>query len=320
MTRISIFFIVGVLFFNACHSPTEGKKHLKVGFLDAFQDETIEEAKKGFFKALEEKGFDPKTNIQVVYKNAQGSIPTLNQEINYLLDQNLDILATNTTLATISSAQRTQTLPIFMMVSPSPQSAGLLDKKGMSPKNLFGVYESLSYIDTSIILLKQLKPSVKTLGAIYSQGEPQSLEAYQHLSDRCKALNIDLISLPVNNSSETQLVVQTLLNKHLDAFFALPDNSVFASFETILKSCNEAQVPIFTSEEGLVKRGALAAFGPDIFEWGHQAGIQAAQFLKTHSTKGLGPEIVRIRKKVYNAKVASQFHISIPQGISPVKE
>ena len=80
---------------------------------------------------------------------------------------------------------------------------------------------------------------------------------------------------------------KSLLCKNIDAFFANPDNTVFASFETILKSCNQANVPIFTSEAGLVQRGAVAAFGADIYQWGYQAGEQAAQFLKTHKTDGL---------------------------------
>src|SRR3546814_7229497 len=82
--------------------------------------------------------------------------------------------------------------------------------------------------------------------------------------------------LPINSSADAQLVTQSLLNKGIDVFFANPDNTVFASFETILKNCNQKGVPIFTSEAGLVKRGAIAAFGADIYQWGYQAGEQAA--------------------------------------------
>ena len=94
--------------------------------------------------------------------------------------------------------------------------------------------------------------------------------------------NVTLIALPLNSSADAQLVTKSLLSRNIDAFFANPDNTVFASFETILKSCNQANVPIFTSEAGLVKRGAVAAFGADIYQWGYQAGEQAAEFLKPH--------------------------------------
>jgi putative ABC transport system substrate-binding protein len=84
----------------------------------------------------------------------------------------------------------------------------------------------------------------------------------------------------VNNSNEAQMVVQALLQKKIDAFFALPDNTVFSSMEVIVKSCDDAHVPVFTSEEGLVKRGAVAAFGADMYQWGYQSGAQAATFFE----------------------------------------
>jgi len=123
----------------------------------------------------------------------------------------------------------------------------------------------------------------------------------------------------VNNSNEAQLVVQALLRKKIDAFFALPDNTVFAGMEVIVKSCDDANVPVFTSEEGLVKRGAVAAFGADMYQWGYQSGAQAATFLRTRSTEGLQPEAVLIRRRVYNAEKAKQFGIVFDSAFISVK-
>jgi putative ABC transport system substrate-binding protein len=86
-----------------------------------------------------------------------------------------------------------------------------------------------------------------------------------------------------------------------------------------LKSCNEKNVPIFTSEAGLVQRGAVAAFGADIYQWGYQAGEQAAQYLKTHKTDGLKWEMVKVRKRVYNAAAAKKYNITIPSNFEAVK-
>ncbi len=115
---------------------------------------------------------------------------------------------------------------------------------------------------------------------IYNQSEPQSVDALERIKQLALKLNVTIEALPLNTSADAQLVTQSLLSNNIDAFFANPDNSVFASFETILKNCNQKNVPI-TSEVGLVKRGALVAFGADIYKWGYQAGEQAAKFLKT---------------------------------------
>ncbi|MGZ3777494.1 MAG: ABC transporter substrate binding protein, partial [Mucilaginibacter sp.] len=154
---------------------------------------------------------------------------------------------------------------------------------------------------------------------IYNQSEPQSADAVNRLKALAAKSNVSLEVLPLNNSADAQLVTKSLLSRNIDAFFALPDNSVFASFETIVKNCNQANVPVFTSEAGLVKLGAVAAYGADMYQWGYQAGEQAAQFLKTHKTGGLKWEMVKIRKRVYNPAAAAKYHISVPSNFEAVK-
>ena len=298
-----------LIIFAGCFSRQD-KSVPVIGFLDFMQDETLAQAKNGFMDALEEEGFSEKNKtIDIIYRNAQGDQPSLVQACDYLISKNVVLIATNPTLSTITAVQKTKDIPIFMMVSPRPDLAGLTDKNGNAPQNLFGTYETLSYIDTSLLLIKTVFPSAKKIGTIFNQSEPQSVDALNEIKSACNKTGFELLSYPVNSSNETQLIVQALLDKKIDAFFALPDNVVFTSMEVIVSSCDAAHVPVFTSEEGLVKRGALAAYGADMYKWGYQSGRQAVVYLKQKSTEGLQPEIVEARRKVYNASKAVEYHV-----------
>lgn len=293
-----------------------------VGFTDAFEDATIARARNGFTDALKKSGFseDDKT-VRIIYRNAQGDIPTLTQIINYFVSEDVTLIATNTTLSTITALQKTKTIPVFMMVSPTAKLMKVTNAQGQAPPNLFGVSEDLAYIDTSFALIARLvKPRGKQLavGMIYNQSEPQSVDALNRIKNLATKLNVRLETLPVNTSADAQLVSQSLLTKNVDAFFANPDNTVFASFETILKNCNQKNVPVFTSEAGLVQRGAVAAYGADMYQWGYQAGLQAATYLKTRSANGLKPEMVKLRKRVYNPSAAKRFNIQVPKGFEAI--
>jgi putative ABC transport system substrate-binding protein len=257
--------------------------------------------------------------MQIIYRNAQGDQPTLLQACDYLLSQKPDLIATCPTLATITAVKRTSDIPIFMTVSPRPDLAKLTNEFGRPPRNLFGTYETLEYIDTAVMLIRDILPGAKKIGTIFNQSEPQSVDAMNRIEKVCGMLGLQLEKLPVNNSNEAQLVVQALLRKKIDAFFALPDNTVFAGMEVIVKSCDDAKVPVFTSEEGLVKRGAVAAFGADMYQWGYQSGAQAATFLKARSIEGLQPEVVIIRRRVYNEEKAKQFGIVFGSAFISVK-
>lgn len=320
------FYCLGVcilLFINSCTNSSSKKVDDSIptiGFIDYVEDETLAQARKGFFDALGKQGFsESDKTITVIYKNAQGDQPTLLQATDFIVSKSPLLIATNTTLATVNAVQRNKSIPVFMMVSPRPDIAKLTDKNGKSPANLFGVYETLDYIDTSVTLIRKLFPLAKRVGTIYSQSESQSVDALNRLKNGCIKMGIEIIEMPVTNSSETQLITESLLSKDIDVFFALPDNVIFSSFETIAKSCNDKKIPIITSEAGLVKRGALASYGADMYWWGFQAGEQAAKFLKQKNTTNIKPEIVLDRRRIFNAKVAKIFNISPDSTFSESK-
>lgn len=320
IVRLTFVFAI-IIALAACNSK---KSNIPVvGFIDAFEDATISQARNGFIDALKQNGFsEDKGTVKIAYNNAQGSIPTLTQIVNQFVSNNVDLLATSTTLSTVSAIQKTKTIPIFQMVSPTPERMKVADASGMGPTNLFGTMEDLNYIDTSFALIPKFiksKTGQLTVGMIYNQSEPQSADALQRIQGLAANMNIKIVALPLNSSADAQLVTQSLLSKGIDAFFANPDNTVFAAFETILKSCNDKNVPIFTSEAGLVQRGAVAGFGADIYQWGYQSGLQAAQYLKTHKTHGLKLEMVKIRKHVYNPTAAKKYNVTVPPGFEAVK-
>ena len=319
-TLLTIF--LSGLILVACQSNQDQKGIPVVGFVEAFEDATIAQAREGFMDALADSGYsEVDGTVAIIHRNAQGDAATLNQIISYLNSKSVDLIGTSTTLATIAAVQRSKDIPVFQTVTAMPGILGLLAADGTAPDNLFGAGENLDYIDTSFALIAEMvtpKNTQLTVGMIYNQSEPQSLEAYEQIDSLAESMNVRLEALPLNSSAEAQLVVRSLLNKDIDAFFANPDNTVFAAFETILKNCNERGVPVFTSESGLVARGAVAAFGADIYQWGYQSGAQAAGYLSSGSTEGLQVEMLHVRKRVYNAQAAERFGFRFPAAYEEI--
>lgn len=314
MKQISRFVILAVFISTAllsCQSSQRDTGVPTVGFIEAFEDATIAQARIGFIEALADGGYKEEDGtLRVIYRNAQGDAGTLSQIINYFGSRPVNLIGTSTTLATLAAAQRIHDTPIFQSVTAMPDIVGLVGEGGVPPANLFGTGETLHYIDTAFaIITETIKPKGERLrvGMIYNQAEPQSVEAYERLAGLARALGADLVARPLQASAEAQLVVRSLLQRDIDAFFANPDNTVFAAFETIVRNCNERGVPIFTSESGLVARGAVAAFGADIYQWGYQSGAQAARYLDSGSTSGMQIEMLKARKRVYNPAMAERF-------------
>lgn len=312
-----------VLFFVLCilFSCTGRDPDVKViGFLDAVEDATLALAREGFIDALKAEGWSKENgNLEIIFRNAQGDMNTLVQSLQLFVTRRVDLIAANSTISTISAVQRSNGIPVCMMVAPEPEQAGLTDEFGRFSNYLFGVYETLSYIDSSLALILEWLPETRRVGLIYNQAETQSLNALKRIREKGAELGLEILALPVTNSSETQLIAQSLASRDIDVFFALPDNIIFSSFEVIRRVCNERGIPIFTSEAGLVSRGAVAAYGADFYQWGYQAGQQAAQFFKSDKTEIPPIEQVALRRKVYNPEVVAYFKLEPGSDFEPLE-
>lgn len=223
-------YILGLLLISAfaCNQKPGGNKSNVpvIGFADAFEDNTIAQARTGFTDALQKNGFDEKNGtVKIVYRNAQGDIPKLTQIIKYFIAEKVDVLATCPSLPTITALQNTKQIPVCMMVAPTPDIMKLNDAQGKAPKNLFGVGEDLGYIDTSFLLITKIvtpKASKLNVGIVYNQSEPQSVDAMQRIQKLAAANNINLVVLSVNASAEVQMVTTSLLSKKPGCVFCQP--------------------------------------------------------------------------------------------------
>jgi putative tryptophan/tyrosine transport system substrate-binding protein len=188
---LGLFFFAVVL--NACGSSDA--EVIEIGFLDVVEDATLALARKGFTDALAEGGYSEEAgNIRLIFRNAQGDIPTLIQSVQYFENKRVDLIATNATLATISTVQRVKNIPICMMVSPDPFVAGLTDEEGRAPENLFGVYETLAYIDTSLAIIREWMPGARRIGVVYNQAETQSLLALERIRSQARQLGFVILA------------------------------------------------------------------------------------------------------------------------------
>jgi putative tryptophan/tyrosine transport system substrate-binding protein len=304
-----------------------------IGFAQAIEDETINDARKGFIEALAKNGFsDSAKTVEVLYKNAQGDQVALNQILDQFVGMKVNVIATNTTLAMIDAVSKTKAIPVFMMVGPSPTINNLTetDSTGRnikSPRNLSGVYETLTYIDSNLVLIKTMFPKARRIGTIYNNSETNSTNAIKRLRAIARQMGFEVEERAITSSNETQQAAQSLAEKKIDVFFALPDNLLFASFETVVKTMNDKKIPITTSEAGLVKRGAVCGYGADFYQWGYQVGEQVASFLKDppdstgSSLQKLGYPLqtVRVRRSVYNSEALKLFGLTPPQNSTQVK-
>jgi putative ABC transport system substrate-binding protein len=217
-----------------------------VAFLDFVEDDTLAAARKGFLDALDCRGYSVnKGTMEFAYRCANGDQATLIQACQELIARRPKLIATCPTLSTIVTAQKTKEIPIAMMVSPKPELVGLAMPGGAPQGNLIGAYETLDYLAQGPAIITEVFPRARKVGLIYNPAEPQSVLALEKLRRAFAQHRLELDVTPVNSSADAPTAAQVLMARGADAFFAMPDNVVFASFEGSCASRTTGAFPFF---------------------------------------------------------------------------
>src|SRR5690606_24418665 len=93
--------LLASVLFLTCQSSGTRRDVPTVGFVEAFEDATIAQARLGFIAALRDSGYSEEAGtLEIIQRNAQGDAATLNQIISYFNSQQPTLIGTSTTLAT----------------------------------------------------------------------------------------------------------------------------------------------------------------------------------------------------------------------------
>ena len=273
---IAVVAIAGTLLYNAFEgngdSPISGKK--KIGVVQITSNGILDITREALLKELSKLGYD-EDNLEIVQKNANGDISTLNSIIDNFTVEKVDIIVAISTPALQAAISKVKDVPIVFATIANP----FILKAGTSETdhlpNVTGTYGWAPMDKTLEFVTDVLGTKIK-IGTVWDIGQANSEFNIHNLKEELKKYpNIEYYEATVNNSSEVQQAAVSLVNKNIDAFVLAPDNTVYSAFDAILKISNEKKIPIFIGDVERLKDGALGALGYDY----ETSGIDAARIV-----------------------------------------
>ena len=194
-------------------------------------------------------------------------------------------------------------IPIVFSMVMHPEKHGLVNAK-----NITGITLDVP-IKEQIQKLKTAIPHIKELGVVYNEANSSSI--VNEAKEATEKLGINLIHKKVISAKSVPKAIRSLL-KNIDCLWLTADSTVVTkeSFEFLLLSSFENNVPIMAYSEGFVKAGALLSLSPDYCKSGIQAAHIAADVLGGNSLPG----VQRCDSTIFaiNLKTAKKMGIKIP--------
>lgn len=285
------------------------EKTYTIGFTQFVQHASLDEASKGFKKALEEKGVEVEYDEQNAQADQNNTITIAN---NYVT-QGVDLIFANATPSAQAALNATKDIPVVFTSVTDPVGAKLVQSMEKPGGNVTGTSDANPEAISSTIKFMAEEMGIKKIGTVYNTGEQNSITQVKSVEKEAKKAGMELVEASVSTSADVKQATESLVGK-VDAFYIITDNTVVSALDSVIMVANDKDIPLFVGELDSVKKGGFAAYGFDYFDIGHQAGEMAAEILKD----GKKPADIPVQfpqkiKLVINEKAAKEMGITIKE-------
>jgi len=309
--NISILFIL-TLILVVITTLTVGAQEYRIGISQFVEHPALDSARKGFIEGLAEEGFT-EDNVEFIEQNAQADFSTAQSIAQQFKSNNLDLILTIATPNAQAAANVIKNTPVLFTAVTDPVEAGIVNSMENPGGNLTGTTD-MNPVAQQIELIKEFIPELTDLGVLYNPGEVNSVVQVDILKETTKAMGIKLHEATVSNSSEVSLAASSLIGD-VDAIYVPTDNIIVSALPSVLNITNENKIPVFASENGQVRQGAIATLGIDYKLLGIQTGKMAAKVLNGSATAEMPVESSDELKLYLNKKAAENLELEIPTAV-----
>ncbi|STZ02746.1 ABC-type uncharacterized transport system, periplasmic component [Moraxella equi] len=207
----------------------------------------------------------------------------------------------------------TTSIPVVFSAVTEPVEAKLVPKLDGSGTNVTGASDVLP-LAPQIDLIKELIPSVKNIGFVYSPGEVNSTVTLRNLKDIAEPQGITIVESPAQKSSDIAMSAQSLVGK-VDVIYTSTDNNVINVYEALAKVAKEGKIPLVSSDPSVVERGASVALGVNYHNLGLETGKITARILKGEKAGDIAVYSASELDLMVSKKNAGEQGLSVPQSI-----
>ena len=299
---------------SSTQSGSKDKKSYKVGVIQLVQHPALDAANKGFIDGLKSKGFEEGKNVTFDQQNAQGDQSNLQTIAQRFVSNKDDLVCAIATPAAQTMANATKDIPIVGTAITDYKVAKLVKDSSKPGTNVTGTTD-MNPVEAQIDLLVKIMPKAKTVGFIYNSSEVNSQLQIDLAKKAAAARGLATVEATVSSVNDIQQAAQSLMGK-VDALYIPTDNVMASAMPNLIKITDEAKVPVFCAEAGMLKAGGVATLGIDYYKLGFQTGEMAADILSGKSK----PQDMAIQSQktftvTLNEEAIKKLGLTIPDDI-----
>ena len=308
---ISVILVVFVLALSSLALYSCGNKKPTIGIIQFGPHASLNNCYDGVIAGLEESGIKlDDYNIELVNSNFDSQLSQT--QANSFVNSKVKVIIAIATPSAVAAATASDgEIPVVY--------CAITDGSVMNNyKNITGSSDIPNFDKQLEVVTGVMGKSDLKIGVLFSTEESSSPIQVANLKKAAEKYDgMEILDSAVADINTIDAKVNELINRGVDCFVNLLDNTVVGKLETnILPITNEKKIPVFGSEIEQVKVGCAASASIEYIDVGRAAGKAAAEILGGKSASDIPVATITDPKNYYNSKVCETLRLKIPETIS----
>jgi putative tryptophan/tyrosine transport system substrate-binding protein len=270
-----------------------------------------------FRRGLRELGYNEGKNITIEVRYAEGKLDRMPGLVNELIQQKVDFIFAANNVAIRAAKAATKSIPIIMVASIDPVTAGYVESFARPGGNITGyAHMGRDLSGKRLELLKELIPKVSRIAILWDTDGPGPKLAVKEYEAAAQALKLQVRSIGIRGPKpDFQEVFRETKNAQSEALVVVGNPLVAEYRRPIFISALAHHLPTITEDERYVRAGGLASYGADLQDIYRGTAVYIDAILK-----GAKPGDLRIKQAdlfelFINLKTANQLGLKIPKYV-----
>ena len=273
---------------------------------------------KAFLEGLRELGYVEGKNIAIEYRFTEGKNDRLPELAAELARLKVDIIVTETGMASLHAKKATQTIPIVMGTSGDPVRIGLVASLAHPGGNVTGLTDMASALSgRRLQLLTEAVPKLTHVGVLWDGvSGPVRDRGWAETRAAAQPLKVQLYSLKARGPADLPGAFAEAARQHIQAvlLFDMP-TLVSAAAAQIAELALQNRLPMICPWASFPRQGGLMSYGANIPQLFRRAATYVDRILKGANPADLPVEQATKFVLVINLKTAKALGLTIPQSV-----
>jgi len=278
--------------------------------------ETPSPERVGFLRGMRELGYVEGKNLTIEYRSADGATDMLPFLADELVELGVDVIVAPAGPPLLAAKEATSKIPVVMMFSADPVSAGLVQSIARPGGNVTGMsMQNVELAAKRLELLKEAVPRIARVAVIWDSSNVMVHREWEMTQRIARGLGITLESVDVGGEPDLSRAFERIKAKRPDALIAIIDLRIAGYRQIIPGFALAERIPLMAGLTAFTQAGGLMSYAPDFSELSRRSAGFVDKLLNGADPATLPVQQPTTFDLVINMKTAKSLGLRIPDSI-----